>query len=50
MVGAELGAFGFPDYPFIEIPHPFGSREDEWIEQRANLVVDQVVALLTTNG
>ena len=46
-VGVELIAFGFRDYPFIEIPHPFGSRPDEWINERASLVVEQVVGLLT---
>ena len=46
-VEAELGALGFKDYPFIEIPHPFANRTDQWITERAGLVVEQVVDLLT---
>lgn len=46
-VSSELVPLGFKDYPFIELPHPFGSRPDEWLEERAGLVIEQVVGLLT---
>lgn len=39
--------FGLPPYPVVSVPHPFGNRTPEWVAQRADLVVDEVVAVLS---
>jgi rhodanese-related sulfurtransferase len=50
LAAAEARAFGFPDYPLVAVPHPFGNRSREWVRSVAEQVVDQVVALLTGTG
>jgi hypothetical protein len=37
---------GIQDYPFIVIPHPIVATKPETLHERADQVVDQVVALL----
>ncbi|MBI2166152.1 MAG: hypothetical protein HYU29_07105 [Chloroflexi bacterium] len=45
---ARLG--GAPDYPFVVIPHPVGSLNDEELKTRAEMVLPQVLSLLLTKG
>ena len=47
-VQMELRTFGFNDYPLVEVPHPFGNRSREWIEERAAAVLTQVLGILTS--
>jgi hypothetical protein len=41
---AEL--HGMPDYPFVVVPHPFGSLTAEEVQSRADDAVDRIEALL----
>lgn len=47
IVRTEVRMFGLPPYPVVSVPHPFGNRTPEWVAERAGLVVDDVVRLLT---
>jgi hypothetical protein len=49
-VGSSKGmavAHGIPDYPFIVIPHPIAATEKKVLQDWANQIVNQVVAILT---
>lgn len=39
--------FGLPPYPVASVPHPFGNRKPEWVAERADLIVDEIIRLLT---
>ena len=41
---AEL--HGMPDYPFVVVPHPFGSLTAEEVQARADDAVERIEALL----
>ena len=41
---AELN--GMPGYPFVVVPHPFGSLDEAAVRERAELVLDRIEALL----
>ena len=41
---AELN--GMPGYPFVVVPHPFGSLDDAGVKARADAVVDRIEQLL----
>jgi hypothetical protein len=39
-------AQGFPDYPFVVIPHPISAVESKELEDRAEQIVEKVYSLL----
>jgi sugar/nucleoside kinase (ribokinase family) len=41
---AEL--HGMPEYPFVVVPHPFGSLTAEEVQERADAAIDRIEALL----
>jgi hypothetical protein len=43
--GANLGA---PGYPTVMVPHPVAVKEEEYLEELAQRIVDDVVQRLTT--
>jgi len=47
--GAKAITFlnGYPDYPFIVVPHPLESLSLEELDQRAEIVIPQLVRILT---
>jgi hypothetical protein len=46
-VRTEVRMFGLPPYPVASVPHPFGNRKPEWVAERADLIVDEIIRLLT---
>jgi hypothetical protein len=38
---------GYPDYPFVVVPHPLESLTPEELDQRAELAMPQLVKILT---
>ena len=43
----QARTFGVPDQPLIEIPHPLGGLGMENVKARADVVVPQLVRLIT---
>lgn len=43
-------AFGRPDYQAVAVQHPLAALGPEEVQQRADAVVDRVVAALTGRG
>jgi hypothetical protein len=41
---AELN--GLPDYPFVVVPHPFGSLDEAAVRARADAALARIEALL----
>ena len=41
---AELN--GMPDYPFVIVPHPFGSLDEASVRSRADAVLERIERLL----
>lgn len=39
---------GLPDYPFVVIGHPVANDGDEGLRRKAEAVVDEIGALLTS--
>jgi hypothetical protein len=39
--------FGLPPYPVASVPHPFGNRTPDWVAARADIVVAEIIRLLT---
>ena len=35
-----------PDYPFVIVPHPFGSLDEATVRSRADAVVEKIERLL----
>jgi hypothetical protein len=42
--------FGLPPYAVASVPHPFGNRTRDWVDERADLIVDKIIGLLTPGG
>jgi hypothetical protein len=47
--GAKAITFlnGYPDYPFVIVPHPLESLSLEELDQRAEIATPQLVTILT---
>ncbi|MEE9533644.1 MAG: hypothetical protein V3W06_04440 [Acidimicrobiia bacterium] len=47
VTGREMATnWGVPEYRFIEMPHPISNLTEEELNQRADVLVDQVLGLL----
>ena len=40
---------GFPEYPFVIVPHPLESLSLEELDERAELALPQLLKILTSN-
>jgi hypothetical protein len=47
IVKTEVRMFGLPPYSVASVPHPFGNRTPEWVQQRADLIIDEIVRLFS---
>jgi hypothetical protein len=45
---AELN--GLPGYPFVVVPHPFGSLDEAAVRSRAEAVLERIERLLLDGG
>jgi hypothetical protein len=41
---------GIPDFPFVELPHPLGSLNDEVLRERAMQAAPEVLRILLAKG
>jgi hypothetical protein len=39
---------GMPDLPIVTVPHPVGGIKAEEVRQKADMVVDKIIAILTS--
>jgi len=47
---SEARSLGMPGLPIVTVPHPMGDIEDPEVRERARAVVDEIVAVLTTDA
>ena len=43
---AMATSWGMPGYRFLEVPHPIANLDEKELDERADRLVEQVVALL----
>jgi len=49
ITGQEMAAsWGVPDYRFLDMPHPIANLSQAVLDERADQLVESIVALLTT--
>ncbi len=41
---------GIPDYPFVVLPHPLGSLDEERLRERAMQAAPEVLKILLARG
>ena len=41
---------GIPDYPFVVLPHPLGSLDEERLRERAAQAAPEVLKILLARG
>ena len=47
---ALAGLNGMPGYPFVVVPHPFGSLDETAVRSRAEAVLERIERLLLDGG
>ena len=45
---AMATSWGMPGYRFLEVPHPIANLDDKELDERADRLVEEVVALLNS--
>ena len=46
---AMATSWGMPGYRFLEVPHPIANLDEKELDERADRLVEQVVALLLSS-
>jgi hypothetical protein len=50
VTGEEMAAsWGVPDYRFLDVPHPIANLSQGTLDERADNLVDSIVAMLTVS-